>query len=421
MNRQRFAARAAATAALLAGAVPESALAQAAPLVPDRPGVTYTVGSTVVNDDNLYRLPDGVGPRSAGLNATTRADSILTPFFDVNDLLLYGRQRLSLMGGVSRQMLRANPSFDATYLNYAGDLQWQLGNELSGDLSGRQQESQTSFADFLSSQSNTQTIRTDHGDADWRPRPDRRLGVSYDRSTGNNTLGARQPYDFHSSLLRFELGVESPLGHEVVVGFSQTRLEYPNRVIVALAPVDNSFRQRQIDIGTRFAFSEKTSVDARFGYARRYFADVPDRDFSGPVGNLGVTWQPTGRISVNLGVAHSLNEVDDYNRLYTVSTTESLSLHYALSAKVQITAGADMSRAIYKGDPHNFFTAIFGPASPRDDLYRDARLGVAWTPRDRWLVRLDETLTQRNSSQPGFEFSDFSSQLTLQYQIGPWP
>jgi len=387
--------------------------------VPDMPGVAYTVGVSALHDDNLFRIPDGADPRAFGFSTDDRGDTAFTPYFNVDDTILYSLQRITLSAGVSRQMLRINPSFDQTYFVYRGDWLWRAGDEFSGDLSDSQQQSQTSQADVRSSEANKQTYRAWHASADWRPRPDRRLGLSFDNSTGSNSASILLPNDFHTTIGRVELGIQSDLGHEIVVGLSQTRNEYPNRVISPVAPIDNTYRQRQIDIGTHFTVSDLTGMDVRFGYARRYYSDVPDRDFSGPVGSLGLTWQPTGLISVRLNVGRDLNEVIDAFRIYSVTTNSQASLTYELSAAIQLTAGADASRVDYKGVPQNLLTFLYGPGPSRVDKYLDVKLGVAWLPRDRVTVRLDLVASRRNSTLQEYQFEDLSTQLGLQYRIGP--
>lgn len=372
-----------------------------------------------MTDDNLFRIPTGVNPRSFGYGTSQRGDNILTPFFNVDGTLLYSLQRVSLSAGVSKQLLVNNPSFDQTYLTYTGDWSWQAGREFSGDLSASQQQSQTSFVDVRSSEVNKQTFRTWHGNADWRPRSDSRLGILFDDNFGENSTALLAPNDFHRVAGRAEAGFQSDLGHEIVIGASETRNRYPNRVIVPYAPIDNTYLQRQGDISTRFEVSALTSLDALIGYARRYYSQITSRDFSGPVGSVGITWQPTGQTTVRVAEGRNLDEVIDAFRIYSVSTATQGLITYEYSPLIQLTFGADLNRVDFRGIPQNLLTYLYGPGPRHVDQYLDAKLGVAWSPHDRLTVRLDEIASRRHSTLATYQYRDLSTQLTVQYRAGP--
>lgn len=382
------------------------------------PGVSLVTGVSVTHDDNLYRIPADMSPLELGATNPSRGDTFVSPFFTVDGRTFLGQQRVELSGGVNRQVFHGLPNLDQTYYNEKADWVWQAGKEWSGDLWESLQTSQTSFANFQGSELNVQTLRAAHASADWRPRPDRRLGFSFDEDSGNNRLGFLQVNNFRTSIDRVELAADSGLGHEVVLGLSETRTEYPNQVIVYFAPIDNSFTQRQVDVSTRYAYSTITTLDVRAGFARRYYAEVPDRDFYGPVGNLGLGWQATDLTSLSLKVARDLNSIDDAFRIYTVTNSAQASVLYAVTPKLGLTVGADGYRMNYRGEPHNLLTFLYGPAPPRYDTMWDYRAELAWTVFDRATIKLDSTLSKRTSTEPNFSFRDVLNMVTVQYRIG---
>jgi hypothetical protein len=386
----------------------------------DIPGLSLAAAASVVRDGNLFRLPNGLQPRQLGLNTDQRGDTTIVPSASVDANILFGRQRVLLSGTLSRELLKDNPSYDTTDLSYRGSWLWQIGNAWSGELTDLQQQQRTSFADQLLTQANRQTLHDRHAAIDFRPRPDRRIGVVYDQSIGSNSLGIRQINDYRVTFARAELGIDSGLGHELVLGASSTHADYPNQQIIALAPIDNSYRQTQLDLSSLFVLSEKTQLRWRIGYARRRHPEVPQRNFSGLVGNVGVSWEPTAKVQGKISINRDLNDAADYFRIYTITTTATGELDYLPTAKTQIALTASAARIGYKGSPLNFYTIVFGPAGYREDRYDNVRLSLGWTPWDRFSVTLSQALSTRNSSEPQFQFRDWTTELDLQYRIGPW-
>jgi len=386
----------------------------------DLPGYSLTASSLFEWDPNLFRLPDGVSPRQVGQATDHRGDTIIVPSATIDANFLPGRQRVSLNAQLSRELLLRNSAFDLTSLSYRGSWIWQLGNKWSGELTDSQQQQRTSFADAQLTEANRETTRTHRASADYRPRPDRRLGASFAWIGGSNSLGVRQINDFRTTIARAELGVDSGFGSELVLGASTTHAEYPNQQILALAPIDNSYRQNQFDLSTRYVASEKIQIQVRAGYAKRRYPVVSQRDFGGVVGNLGVTWQPTAKLQAQLTASRDLNAVDDAYRIYTVSTQARAKLGYQPTVKTDFTVDAYGTRVPYKGNPQNFLTSISGPAPYREDRYYGLKFSIGWLPTQRLTAQVTQALETRNSNTAGFQYRDWTTLLYLQYQVGPW-
>jgi hypothetical protein len=386
----------------------------------DRPGYSLTAQSLFEWDPNLFRLPDGVSPRQAGQATDSRGDTVVSPSASIDANFLPGQQRFHVNAHLDRQLLLNNPKFDATDLTYAGTWQWRLGNEWSGQFDDSQQQQRTSFSDAELTQPNMQTTHIRDASVDFRPRPDRRIGLSYSQYVGTNSLGSRQIYDYRITISRAELGLNSGFGSELVFGASTTHGDYPYQQIVTIAPVDNSYRQNQLDASTHYVATEKLQFEALVGYAKRRYPEITQRDFGGLVGHLGIDWEPTAKIQVQLTVARDLNAVTDYDRIYTVSTNTRGRLSYKPTFKTEVGLEGNVTRVRYQGDPQNFYTLVYGRAAYREDRYDGLKFTLAWTPRDRWTIQVAQILDMRNSNAAGFQYRDWMTQLTLQYLIGPW-
>lgn len=416
MSRRRCARHAAALGlAGLAG----GALAQTPPAREDIPGPSLTASAQYQRDDNIFLLPDGADPRRFGQKTGARGDTILAPGLSVDENLLFGPQRVLLGVSVTRELLLSNPQFDVTDLGFNGGWNWALGGELSGKLSVQQQQSRTSFADVQSSEPNHQTSRSAEASADWRPRPDRRFGMRFSEYRGSNTLKLRRINDYRITQARAEIGVDLEPEREFTLGFTATRADYPNQQILSFAPVDNSYRQGQADFSTQFAATEQLAGDLLAGYAKRRHPDVPQRNFGGPVGRLGLTWTPSALIKLRLSVGRDLGDAYDFDRIYTVTTTTRAELTYDPTVKTEVGLSAGMRRVQYKGDATNLYTRVFGLSPYREDRYDDLKASLTWMPRYGLTLQLAQILGTRNSNEPGYQYRDWRTELDIQYRIGP--
>jgi hypothetical protein len=386
----------------------------------DVPGISLTADELTLWDPNLFRLPDGADPRQFGEATSKRSDTLVVPSVLLDANFLPGRQRVHLSAKVDHEWLLNNPQFDVTDLAYAADWNWQLGNDFSGELADSQLQQLASFADYRLTQADRPTTRIRRASVRYGARPDRHVGVSFDEYVGSNNLGQLQVNDYRIGVARVEAGMSSGFGSEIVIRASATRGDYPNQPIFFFAPVDNSFRQTQGDISTRYVLGEKLQFDVLAGYAKRRYPVVSQRNFGAPVGHLLVKWEPAAKTQFELGVTRDLNAINDFNRIYTVSTGAQAAMRYAVTAKTQATIEAHATHVSYQGNPANFFTLSFGAAPYRVDRYQGFKFALAWTPRENLTVQLAQVLDARNSNTTGFQYRDSVTQLSLEYRIGPW-
>lgn len=383
-----------------------------------RPGLQYGVGVTVLADDNLFRLPDGITPADAGLAGTARSDTIVSPFVDIDALFLLGRQTVHAGIRYNANRFERHGEYDGSTLDYSLDWQWALAHGWDGTLAVDEKQQATSLDEYRGLTRNILTTQALHAAANYRPRPDRRATLGVDRYLGSNSVEARNASDFEITTAGFELGASSALAHEIRLGVSRTEGRYPNRQIVGPAPVDNSYAQNDVHLGAVFAASDTTRLDARFGHAWRRYDEVPERNFDGPTWQFGFFWQMTAKLSLQGALSQQLGAVDDFDRIYVATRAERVTLRYQVSAKVAATAGIVRTHLRYRGDPNNVLTQLLGSAltPDREDDLRQITAGLQWQPTDRLSADFAWTESTRDSNRAGSQSVAAQRQVTVQYR-----
>jgi hypothetical protein len=387
----------------------------------DDRGLHGAVGLDVQYSNNLFSLPAGVTPAQAGVSAepgddgSHRNDTTVSPFVSLNARMALGRQRLGVSLTRRETSLQRYQGYDSSTGDMRATWDWQLGNEFDGRVDLGSNEQATELRDFLSTRRNLLTIRNEQVSANWRPRPDRRVSVELRRYHGSNDQPARASADYDIDIWSLEGGWVTALSTELTLRWRHTDGNYPNRSISATTPIDNSYQQDDGDVGIVWRPGGSTRAEARLGYATRQHDEVPQRDFDGPSGRVAVVWQATGALSLNADAVRDLNAIDDFDRLFAISTSTALGARWVHSAQWQLALRWSMQRIAFGGDPQNVLTQVFGQAPERRDRVRSERLALTWLPLPRLQLEFSLDHVVRHSNRPALTFGSKQAGFSTRY------
>lgn len=387
----------------------------------DDRGLHGAVGLSAQYTNNLFSLPSGVTPASAGVSAepgddgSDRNDTTITPFATVQAQIALGRQRLGATLTRRETSLQRYRSYGSSTGELRAAWDWQFGNDFDGRIDVGRNEQATELKDFLGPQRNVLTVRSEHALANWRPRPDRRIGLDLQRYHGSNDQPQRASADYDVDIWSLEGGWVTPLSTELTLRWRHTDGNYPNRSINANVPVDNSYRQDDAEAGIVLLPGGSTRAEARLGYATRRHREVPQRDFEGPSGRVRIDWSATGALSLSVDAVRDLNALDDFDRLFAISTQVALGARWVHSAQWQLALRWSDQRINFGGDPQNAVTQTFGQLSERRDRVRNSRLALTWSPLPRIEVELSLDHAQRSSSREGLQFASKQAGFSTRY------
>lgn len=377
----------------------------------DDRGVHGSVGLAVQHDRNLFRLPDTVTPAEAGLAVgddagTDRGDRVLVPDAEVSATLALGRQRIGARLNEQRRQYARYEAYDTREGGAGLRWRWALGNDWSGDLASERSRRATELVDFRGRERNVIELRSSQLAARWSPHPALLLGWSSDRLQGRNTQPERNASDYDTRIDTLEARWTSGLGNSLLLRVRNGVGEYPNRVIVETVPVDNSWRQRDLEFGLGLQPGGRTRGEVRLGRGQRRFDEVPARDFSGSTGRVGLSWDASAALTLDVEWLRDLASVDDFDRLYAVTQRRTVGIGWLASAQWQAQLRWGERRVRYGGDPANVLTTLFGQAEAREDRLRDTRATLVWRPTRELSVQLDATRDTRQSNRAGLAYTN---------------
>lgn len=386
-------------------------------------GVHGAIGLVVQRDDNLFRLPDGVLPAAVGVtrddgdDGSHRGDTLVAPFVSLDLTLALGRQHFGLAATRRETRLQRYSAYDTQTGELRGHWDWQLGNQFDGRVEASDNDQASELRDFLGPRSNVLNVRNERVNANWRPRPDRRVTLDLQRWRGRNELPERAASDYTIRLWGLEGAWVTRLGTEWTLRWRSTDGLYPNRAIVEATPIDNSYRQHDADVGVVLRPGRRTRADLRIGYAVRRHEQVPQRDFEGLSGRAAIEWQASGALSLSLEAVRDLDALDDFDRLYAISTHHAAGLRFAASPQWQWSLRWSEQRIDFGGDPQNAITQAFGQADARQDRVQTTRVALTWLPLERVQLELSYERAHRDSSRPGLQYRNSLAGLSSQYSF----
>lgn len=329
-------------------------------------------GAGIRFEDNLFRLPDAVDTDTLQ-GRPHRSDMLYTANAGFKIDKSYSQQRFKVDVMATDNRFQNNSFLDYTGLNYSAAWLWHLTPRISGVLLASQEQSLINFADFRSFDGkNVQTseVKVFSIDGD--------LGAGWHAIGGLLDVRARNSQNFSAVGDYTQQGVElggkyvSRAENWVSLVRRESNGEYQGRVINPVTQLDSGFKQSDTEAKLYWRLTGKSTLDGKLGYVDRRHDNFTQRDYSGMVGKLEYTWEPTGKIDIKTSLSRNLYSFQQDANSYYVADTFSIGPVWAITAKTKVWARYDLSGRDYRG-------AIIQTTERRDTV-QGFVVGGEWKP-----------------------------------------
>lgn len=347
-------------------------------------------------DSNLFR-------RSTGARSETRSTTAAGVEFDKR----YSLQRVELDANVAAHRYRSNDYLDFNALNYRAVWHWSLTPRLRGTLARTRSEDINTFDYYRSFDRN---VRTDHrtaGHVEAELGRDWHLLAGAEHQRRSNERPTAQDGDF--TLRNLSAGVRRsfPSGSSISYRLLDGRGDYHNRE-PGEGFTPTSFDQREHELQLVWPMTGKTTLRARLAHLERSHAGLPERDFSGPRGNLTLQWSATAQVGLQFVLARELSAYQTNTASYATNNRFALNPYWTLSARTTLYASLDHGRYSFGGALPGSTNAH---SEDRKDRTNGAVLGVRWTPLDALSLRASLARERRSSNAEGFGYTNNAARV----------
>ena len=321
---------------------------------------------------------------------------------------------------VSQQVLKARLEINQTrfdayqqldYTGYTGLLQWNwlMGKFANGDLGVSETKTQASFTDLQSPTQNLRSTRKAYAHSGIKLALPWQLNLGYVRTETDNSTLSQQNRNFDEN--HYSAGVQYQTEKNTRLQFNSQYREgqYPNRQIIGIAPIDNSYRQYDNGVAAVWSPSVKTQLSGQLNYTQRRYGDVPQRNFSGFTGRLASEWKATEKTSLGLLFYRDIGVVENNTASYSNNRGISIQADWRPTVKLSLQARAVRERQTYAGDPG--FVLVNTPT--RQDQVRSYQFEARYQVLRKTELSLQLQHGERDSNQAlaGYRFN--SARISL--------
>jgi hypothetical protein len=382
------------------------------------------VSQALTHDSNVYRIPSGVSDNYSTTSLLGGFDQAI------------GRQRLFGRANVSANRYQHEDSLNNVGYGLAAGVDWETIEHLSGGLNAslnRSLAAPVAGAGTPVATRNLAETRNIEARARWG-------GVSLLTLEGGvdySSVDYSAPAYVSSESSRYGANLNlfyrpgGPL--RVGVGVRGDRTRTPKAF---LDPVTGQYQATRLnaehlDLLADYDLTGSMAANGRLSYTRQTNSGAGDADFSGITGNVGLTWQATGKITLRADAARDAGfNAQTYNSfaftptstgialtpvvgLYEnnqITTSAGLGLSYAATAKINATASARYQRAR--------LTNVNAPTASPDviDVSKIASLGANYEITRNWGAACNLSHERRSvSGGVGFSYTASSVGCSTQF------
>jgi hypothetical protein len=356
------------------------------------------LGDQLTYDDNLYRLPTGTNVADRVGSGASREDHINAETAELDVQRTYGRQVFIFDAQAANNRFVRNSDLDNVSSRDKLIWAWEVGDLFSGQLGATYNRTLASFVNTTVYTRNVYSTEGLFGTGRYQLGPHWAIfGGVFNDST---SLGAVASKINDNDNKAVDVGTEYAFDPNDSVGF-----EYRYTDTSFSHTTDAAFTDYREDIARalfKYAFSERTLLDASAGYLRRAYATPENRDFSGDIWRVTLKWLPTEKTKLVADTWRNLQAYETAESAYFASTGGRLAPSWAPTEKIQISIDASWETEKYIGSG----TPTLVLFTARHDTVTAEHASVAYTPLPLLTLTATAGFEKRNTNYAQFAYPD---------------
>lgn len=363
-------------------------------------------GYAVQTDSNLFRLSPSAPVPTSG----TKSERIDTTTLGASINKSYSLQNFRISATALDYRYRTNDYLSFTTVNYDAAWQWAVTPRIRGTVASQKSTALNNFSDFRNVNTrNLRTVSTSRIDAEGELAAAWRLYGGFQNSRNTNDLPVVQEGDDRVTSTFVGVRYVFPSSNFVSYRLRKGTGDYVNRVATPGSLLPTSLDEEEQEVRMFWKITGKTTVIGRLAHIARTHAGLPERDYSGPVGDVSVNWAATGKISLLASMGRDLSTYQTSTSSYVSGNRFNVSPTWRISDHTSLKAGYQYALLNYRA-PLPSATAVL----EREDTERTVQLSLNWRPRDAFALGLSLQNTRRGSNTTGFDFKYHTATVTAQ-------
>lgn len=293
------------------------------------------LASSLKFDSNLLRLSDTVSVQErTGKNAKSDFIKEIRGGIDIDWQL--SRQQLLLKAELNQTWFDTYDELDYLGHNLLGQWNWELGQNLKGDVGYGNKKSLGSFNQINRLIKNLQTEEKYFADGAYQISSDWFLLGGLSRNDLLFSGGARQVGNLREDSLETGIQYLNPAKNMLGIKVRQTDGLYPNRSFMPDSPVDNAYFRSDYHLEGAWNYSIKTRLDGRIGYTQQDYDHLNVRNFSAITSRANVYWAFSTKTDVLLSGWREIAQANNLISSFVLSQGVRLIPSWSVTPKVKL-------------------------------------------------------------------------------------
>jgi exopolysaccharide biosynthesis operon protein EpsL len=361
---------------------------------PDPRTVVISVFGGYDRDSNPFRLS------STDPTPGSRSDSIYRAGAGIRAELPSGRQRFVLEARGEIHEYNRFDLLDHTSYGVGGIWRWQIGNQWSGEAGLTRKRFLGSLDDVQAPIKDMITEDRAFVSAGYLVTPRWRIRGGLDWTKWDHNDPTRSELDARITSGTAGLDYVTPANNSVGGQVKVSEGEYPNLQPVAGGLVANDYREIEASAVMHWVITGKSTLDARAGYTKREHDQVPQRDFDGFTGRVGLDWFVAAKTLLNFAIWREVQSTDDASASYVLSEGWSVGPAWAPTIKLVFQGRYFRENREFKGDPG----LVLVGGVPREDSFDGFSVTAGYSPVRNVHLSIGAEWGDRTSNLTGFDF-----------------
>jgi exopolysaccharide biosynthesis operon protein EpsL len=218
-------------------------------------------------------------------------------------------------------------------------------------------------------------------------------GVSHYRAESNVPFS----WDGLPDIKYWQVGgaYQAPSGSSLALRYKHGDGNYRDPTFANFAALDSDFKENEVELSGRWAYSGKTTVDGRISHMKREHSAAPQLDFSGERAALNVNYEFTGKTHLTGGWLHDISATGQATGGHVDSDRFFIAPVWNATAKTSFSLRYDYTRRDWKDVP------VGAVDVGRRDKIDQLQAGVDWQALRTILVSGYIREEKLRSSLPG--------------------
>lgn len=261
------------------------------------------------------------------------------------------RQHIIIKANANQNWFQNTSSLNYTGWDTLAQLNWQIGNDLNGEIGYANIQELGSYYQLNSEQTNNlQNNQRAFANAGYLFHPNGKIKLGVFRTEIDFVDRNRQFNNNTEDNAELNLQYLSPAGNTLGFRFLATDGQYPQREFTAISTQDSAYTRMLYAVTGDYGLaSRKTRIDGLIGYTYQNYDHFSDFDFADIIGALNLNWQASDKTLLLISARRQINQTNSQQSSFVLTQGVWFDLTWQSTPKIALKLPMSYQHQDYLG------------------------------------------------------------------------